>query len=126
MQVGDTTAGRQRVWERREHQRQSENWSGVGEGSYELALRVRELGGLARGRGSTGALGVAQPPVFPGRYRNFGTFEGKNQRAAARPASGGIHGVGATCRGGAIGPDPLPNPGGWVVGGAVRPPSCLP
>ena len=56
MQVGDTTAGRQRVWESREHQRQSENWSGVGEGSYELALRVRELEGLARGRGSTGAL----------------------------------------------------------------------
>lgn len=47
----------------------------------------------------------------PRRYRDPGTLQGKNQRAAARPTGGGLHCVGATRGGGAVGSDPLPHSG---------------
>lgn len=55
--------------------------------------------------------GQPQPSVGPRRYRDPGAVQGEDQRTAAGPAGGGLHGVGAARGGRAVGADPLPHPG---------------
>lgn len=96
MQVRDTTAG---------------TCARSGEGRDPRCPR-----GDGLSRGAAAALsGQPWPSLRPRRYRDPGTVQGKNQRAAPGPAGGGLHGVGAARGGRAVGSDPLPHPG--VCGG---------
>lgn len=76
-----------------------------------------------RGVGGTRVLvlGGATSPALPNaalsppcRNGDPGTVQGENERAASRPAGGSLHRFCATRGGGAVGSDPLPNPGGCV------------
>lgn len=70
--------------------------------------RVLVLGGATSPALSNAAL---SPPC---RNGDPGTVQGENERAASRPAGGSLHRFCAARGGGAVGSDPLPNPGGCV------------
>lgn len=70
--------------------------------------RVLVLGGATSPALSNASL---SPPC---RNGDPGTVQGENERAASRPAGGSLHRFCAARGGGAVGSDPLPNPGGCV------------